>query len=181
MKGNGGDRFYFFLEERERLLAYVKRIAPVGCEEIDVLQEVGLRLLAQPEMEGCRDRVTAWCKTVARHIVLHELRAARYERAKIAALELGGTQDAWEPERLATMRATIAGVLERMDPLAREIVIRRYVLEQNSSEIARDLDLTPAGIRMRLKRIRDEMDIASLSHDESPVDEDDGSNRRTQV
>jgi RNA polymerase sigma factor (sigma-70 family) len=145
--------FSLFLQEREHLLAYVKRIAP-QCDALDVVQELGLRLLAHPEVEADRERVKAWCKTVARHIVLHELRSARYERAKIAALDLHSTTDAWEPESRAATRSTIAGTLERMDPVSREIVLRRYVLEQTSNEIAREVKLSAAAVRMRLMRIR---------------------------
>src|ERR1041385_9176527 len=113
------DCWRLFVRERHRLLGYVKRLAPAGCDGVDILQEVGLRLLAQTDMEASPDRVTAWCKTVARHIVAHELRAARYERAKVAALDSHTNSDAWESDRRAVLRSTVVRELERMDQIGR--------------------------------------------------------------
>src|SRR5262245_53896962 len=98
--------FEIFLQERNHLLAYVRRVAP-GVDSVDVLQEVGVRLLGRSDAPRCRDEVCAWCKAVARHIILHERRAARYERAKLAAFGLAINSDAWEPERRATLRSTM--------------------------------------------------------------------------
>ena len=154
-----------FLQERRRLLAYIKRLAPVGCDGVDILQEVGLRLLRRPDAEVSGDGLTAWCKAVARHIVLHELRAARYERVKLAALGAAPRPDAWESERLAALRSTLMGALERMDPLSRELLLRRYLLEQTSNEIARELHMSSAAVRMRLMRIREELGAGSEAGD----------------
>lgn len=159
------DRWRVFIEERANLLAYVKRIAPIGCDGVDVLQEVGLRL-CQADMSIDRDRVTGWCKTVARHIVLHELRSARYERAKIFDLDSRAIPDAWESERVAALRSTIVRELERMDPVARDLVLRRYVLEQTSNEIARDVELSATAVRMRLMRIRDAFNSSTVESEE---------------
>lgn len=149
-------RVRFFVEEHDNLLAYVRRIAPIGCESADILQEVGLRLILRTDIEADRDHVTAWCKSVARHIVLHELRAARYERAKLSALDRASATDAWESERRAALRSTAMRELERMDSITRDLVLRRYVLEQTSQEIARDVDLSAPAVRMRLMRIRED-------------------------
>lgn len=159
-------RWRLFVEGRGELLAYVRRIAPTSCEAVDVLQEVGLRLLRQSDMVVCRNHVSAWCKSVAKHIVLHELRAARYERAKLAALEVGAMPDAWESERRAALRSTLVRELERMDPVSRDLLLRRYVLEQTSSEIARDLEWSPPAVRMRLMRIRDQLGSRSDGRNE---------------
>jgi len=144
-----------FLEQRNQILAYVRRLAPTGCDSRDVLQEIGLRLLDQPNLPLQRDELTAWCKVVARHIVLHDLRAIRYERAKLDALDADSFGDTcWESEKRAALRSTLLEGLERMDPLSRELLYRRHVLEQTSQEIARATNLSAAAVRMRLKRIR---------------------------
>src|SRR5262245_48500560 len=143
-----------FVKERSQLLSYVKRLAPPGCDSVDVVQEVGVRLLCHPDAAIIRDRLSECRKSVARHIVLHELRAARYERAKLAALDVRRNADAWEPERRAAIRSTLARELGRLDPLSRDLLLRRYVLEQTSDEIARDIALSPAAVRMRLMRVR---------------------------
>src|SRR5205814_9530317 len=63
---------------------------------------------------------------------------------------------AWEAERRAALRSTLARELERLDPVSRELLLRRYVLEQTSGEIARELGWNPPAVRMRLMRIRDQ-------------------------
>jgi RNA polymerase sigma factor (sigma-70 family) len=163
-------RWRLFLEERARLLAYVRRLAPAGCDGGDVVQEVGLRLLCHDDVSASRTQLVAWCKAVARHIVLHELRAKRYERAKLAALDNVSVPDAWESEWRAAVRSTVAGELDRMDALSRELVVRRYVLEQTSNEIAQEVNLSPAAVRMRLMRIRGGGEALSLGvEDASPL------------
>jgi RNA polymerase sigma factor (sigma-70 family) len=166
-------RVRLFIEERDNLLAYVKRIAPIGCEGADILQEVGLRLLCRTDIDADRDHVTAWCKSVARHIVLHELRAARYERAKLSALDAASSPDAWESQTRAALRSTAARELERMDFASRDLVLRRYVLEQTSSEIARDIDLSAPAVRMRLMRIREEIETHAEKRHDAPSHEGD--------
>src|SRR5262245_34205733 len=157
-----------FVKERSQLLSYVKRLAPPGCDSVDVVQEVGLRLLCQPDAAIICERLSAWCKSVARHIVLHELRAARYERAKLAALGTRRNVDAWEPERRAAIRSTLARKLSRLDPLSRDLLLRRYVLEQTSDEIASVTGLSSAAVRMRLMRARVALGFA-LEPDKQPA------------
>jgi RNA polymerase sigma factor (sigma-70 family) len=155
--GRDADRLWqLFLEQRSQLLAYIRRLTPSGVDSRDVLQEIVLRLLDQPKTAMQRDELTAWCKGVARHIVLHDLRANRYERAKIDALDADSTTEpSWESDKHAAARTTMLGELAQMDQLSRELLFRRYVLEETSQEIARVMNLSAPAVRMRLKRIRE--------------------------
>lgn len=158
-------RWSLFLKERRHLLAYVRRLAPWGCEHTDVLQEVGLQLLLQPDSAIPRDRFAAWLKSVARHIVLHKLRAQRYERAKLAALDTVSHVDPWASDRDERVRSSLACELEQMDRPSREILLRRYVLGQTSHEIASEMNLSAAAVRMRLMRIRGELSARNRDND----------------
>src|SRR5262245_47589668 len=91
----------------------------------DVVQAVGLRLLRQPPAPMYYERFDAWCRSVARHVVLHELRAARHERKKLAALDIERRVDAWEPESRAVVRSTVARRLEGVDAESQELLMRR--------------------------------------------------------
>jgi RNA polymerase sigma factor (sigma-70 family) len=152
--GAEAERWDLFLKGRGQLLAYVRRLAPTGCECSDVVQEVGLRLLRRPDAVTHAQRLGAWCRAVARHIVLHELRSARIEREKLSVLRFGRGDCPWESERHATNRTTVARELAGMDEPSRELLLRRYVLEQTSDEIAREMNLSGAAVRMRLMRVR---------------------------
>ncbi len=146
-----------FLQHRARLTRYVKRLMPEVQDPVDVVQEVGLRLLRQPPMPLCFDRFDAWCRSVARHVVLHELRSARHERKKLAALGLDGSVNFWQPELQAEMRSTLVRRLKGVDAESCELLTRRYVLEQTSEEIAQAMNLSAAAVRMRLMRLRDSL------------------------
>ncbi len=61
----------------------------------------------------------------------------------------------WLPERQAATRSVVLQRLEGVDPESRDLLFRRYVLEQTSGEIAQDLKLTAAAVRMRLMRLRE--------------------------
>jgi RNA polymerase sigma factor (sigma-70 family) len=129
------------------------------------LQEVGLQLLLQPDSAIPRDRFAAWLKSVARHIVLHKLRAQRYERAKLAALDTVSHVDPWASDRDERVRSSLACELEQMDRPSREILLRRYVLGQTSHEIASEMNLSAAAVRMRLMRIRGELSARNRDND----------------
>jgi RNA polymerase sigma-70 factor (ECF subfamily) len=158
------DRYWtLFLRQRRRLTQYVRRLVPDPQDAIDVVQEVGLRLLRQPSAPASRDQFEAWCRSVARNVVLQDLRAARYERQKLAALGRDGAVDVWLPERLAAMRSVVIHRLEGVDAESRDLLFRRYVLEQTSGEIAHDLKLTAAAVRMRLMRLRESLGFVDPS------------------
>ncbi len=150
-----------FLEHRARLTRYVKRLMPELQDPTDVVQEVGLRLLRQsPTMPPHGDRFDAWCRAVARHVVLHELRSARHERKKLAELDLNGQLDSWQPDLRAEARSTLVRRLAGVDAESQELLMRRYVLEQTSQEIARQMNLSAAAVRMRLMRLRDALGLS---------------------
>ena len=150
------DRYWtLFLRQRRRLTQYVRRLVPDLQDATDVVQEVGLRLLRQPSAPASRDQFEAWCRSVARNVVLQDLRAARYERAKLEAFGRDGVVDVWWPQRQAEMRSAVLERLEGVDPESRDLLFRRYVLEQTSGEIAQELKLTAAAVRMRLMRLRE--------------------------
>lgn len=50
------------------------------------------------------------------------------------------------------MREALAGALESLPPLQREIVVQRYFFEKNASEIAPLTGLTPGNVRVQLSR-----------------------------
>lgn len=159
-----------FEQHREQLQRYVRRLVSQECEVTDIVQEVGVRLLSQPTMPSGEQSFGAWCKAVARHVVLHERRATRYRRALLAEIETAHWSDVFRPETRAAIRFTVLRQLEGIDPLSQELLVRRYVLEQTSDEISRDLELSAAAVRMRLKRLRETLSIA-LGTEDAVVDE----------
>ncbi len=152
MQTSERDRFWImFLENQAELTRYVKRLMPDLQDTVDVVQEVGVRLLAQADAPADGERFDAWCRSVARHIVFHEIRATQ-RRRKLDTMP--SRIDAWEPQLQAVIRVGMRRELEGVDPESREVLLRRYVLEQTSSEIAEQMRLSAPAVRMRLMRLR---------------------------
>ena len=147
------ESWQLFLEHRSQLLAYARHL--MSSHPDDIVQEVGLRILLQPATRIAEDQFAAWCRSIVRNVVLEERRSARYERAKIAAIDETRHRDVWDAELRASARLTLRRHLDGIDATARELLLRRYVLEQTSEEIARTMQLSPAAVRMRLMRLRD--------------------------
>jgi RNA polymerase sigma factor (sigma-70 family) len=152
--------WHLFLEHRKQLLAYARHLLP--DRQDDIVQEVGLRILLQPAAPVAQDQFGAWCRSIARNVVLEELRTVRYERAKVVALDETRHRDVWDSELRAAARLTVLRQLEGIDAVARELLLRRYVLEQTSEEIARDMQLSAAAVRMRLMRLRELLTSSGL-------------------
>jgi RNA polymerase sigma factor (sigma-70 family) len=159
-----------FEQHREQLQRYVRRLVSQEDEVTDIVQEVGVRLLSQPTMPSGEQRFGAWCKAVARHVVLHERRATRYRQALRAEIESAHRSDVFRPQVRAAIRFTVLRQLEGIDPLSQELLVRRYVLEQTSDEISRDIQLSAAAVRMRLMRLREAL-TAALGPEDAVVEE----------
>jgi len=144
-----------FLAHHRQLQVYVRRLVDAEHDTTDIVHEVALRLLNQPSVPSCNESFGAWCKAVARHIVLQQRRTLRYRRALLTEIDAARWSDAWRAESLSTVRLAVIRQLNDIDPLSRELLLRRYVLEQTSDEIARDTKLSSAAVRMRLMRLRD--------------------------
>jgi len=143
-----------FFKHRSQLARYVRNLGPSEQDTVDILQEVALRLLRQPRAPAPPQALPAWCKAVARRIVLHELRAARYERHKLAALSMCVSPESRQRDAGAMTRMIVRQWLAAVSDQEREMLLRRYLLEENSWEIAEAMMLSPAAVRMRLMRLR---------------------------
>jgi len=143
-----------FLQHRRQLVRYVRSLLPSDHDPLDVLQEVALRLLARSKVPVPIEALPAWCNAVARRIVLHQLRAARYEQSKLTALSVHRQIQSGGHEHRSTSRLLLARYLSDVDDTEQEMLLRRYILQQTSFEVGRAMKLSPAAVRMRLMRLR---------------------------
>jgi DNA-directed RNA polymerase specialized sigma24 family protein len=139
-----------------RLRAYVRRLVGDRETENEVLQEISLRALAG---EGPRDRAffLAWSCGIARHVVGIEWRNRRRARAELP-IEEGFADDvcdpAAHPESDVDARNSLLRAMNEIDPEGLDLLIRRYVLGKPGKDLAEEMALSPAALRMRLMRLR---------------------------
>lgn len=135
---------------------FARRLLHDVSDAEDLVQEAALRILRHPT--GPRDDscFRAWCYGVLRNAAMDFKRSAarRYRADHIGLDQLEGTAapSSANPETdLDAWRVMALG--DVLDQRERELLMRRYVLEQTAAEIAMDLRTTPTAVRMRLKRL----------------------------
>jgi RNA polymerase sigma-70 factor (ECF subfamily) len=134
----------------EMALREAHRILGPGPDAQDAAQEAIIR--AYRARLRCRtpEAPHAWLRTIVRREALRLVaRRPRVDLADPHEELAGGVAD--EGSRLAN-RLIARDALDRVAPPDRALLLRRYVLEQSSTEIAHDLALSPATVRVRLHR-----------------------------
>jgi RNA polymerase sigma factor (sigma-70 family) len=137
------------------LFAFVRR--RVGDRETanEILQEVSLRALAG---EGPRDpdNFFSWSCGIARHVIGMEWRRRRRVRAE-QPLDDPTIDQICDPVASPDRRFDARASLERAignDTESLTLLFRRYLDNVSGKELATEMGLTPAALRMRLMRIR---------------------------
>jgi DNA-directed RNA polymerase specialized sigma24 family protein len=138
------------------LQAYVRRLVGDGEAAKEILQEMCVRVLSG-ESPTDRDRFLAWSRGIARHLIALGWRMRRRAQAEVPweddlPEEVG--RPANDPEGHLDARAALGRIMVDVDGRGFELLVRRYVLEETSTELARALVQTPAALRMRLMRLR---------------------------
>jgi RNA polymerase sigma factor (sigma-70 family) len=153
---NAKSQWELLVDNLPLLHAHVRRM--VGDRETasEILQEVSLRILVG-DAPSDPDRFLAWSWGVVRNVVRLDWRTRKRARTELS-LDSSVVDEmharAPDPEGHIDARASVARIVDRMDDEGLELLIRRYVLEETSTELADDLAQSPAALRMRLMRLR---------------------------
>jgi RNA polymerase sigma factor (sigma-70 family) len=138
------------------LMSYVRRL--VGDAEIarDVMQNVSVTILTAHEAPTNEPQFAAWCRGVARNVAAYERRTRRRTQSMIEEEELDRDRPDPEtnPEESTHSRTILRSLVRELGADEFELLVRRYVLEEDSNELANELAQTPAALRMRLMRLR---------------------------
>jgi RNA polymerase sigma-70 factor (ECF subfamily) len=152
-----------FLQHRFMLMSYLRAMVRDPNDAEDLFQEVGLRVINSAEVPTDPTQFAAWCRGVARNLVLHYWRNKRRSRVDVSerlldALELA-YQQADSSSDLARQRASALGeCLGQLPPRARDLIRRRYFESETSAEIGAALRRSAAAVRKMLERIRIELE-----------------------
>src|SRR5512142_1385195 len=125
----------------------------------DLLQELSLAILIRGDAPAEPTELLRWCRGTARNLALHHWRSAR-RHSEIFSPAHPEHGDAAEPsslERSVVDRDSIARCLRCLDGHSRRLLVLRYVAGKTSAEIARRSHQSPAAVRMKLMRVRDDL------------------------
>lgn len=140
-----------------RLRAFVHRLVGDRETENEVLQEISLRALAG-EGPGEEEFFLAWSCGIARHVVGIEWRRRRRARAELpieaeeVAEELRDPNAC--PDNCVAARESLLQAMNDIDAEGLDLLFRRYILGKPGKDLAEELDLSPAALRMKLMRLR---------------------------
>ncbi|MFL5306800.1 MAG: RNA polymerase sigma factor [Polyangia bacterium] len=137
------------------LWAFIRRRVADHDMANDILQEVSLRALAG---EAPRDPASfvAWSCGIARNVIGLEWRRRRRlrEQQPLEDMLLDEIRDPVPtPDRLCDARVSLARAMDA-DGERVALLLRRHLDNVSGKELARELGLSPAALRMRLMRTR---------------------------
>lgn len=156
------ERSRLFLQHQRSLRSFVRAMIKDAEDADDLVQEVGVRVLSKDVPGVAAPDFPAWCRGVARNLVLHYWRSRQRRRettseryADIVARaydEADADADAWSERRGALMTC-----LEQLGPPARELLVSRYVEHLTSDVIAARTNRSAVSVRKALMRIRESL------------------------
>jgi RNA polymerase sigma factor (sigma-70 family) len=140
-----------------RLRAFVRRLVGDRETEEELLQEISLRALAG-EGPGDQEFFLAWSCGIARHVIGIEWRRRRRARAELPLEDEGLADELCDPmafpDTCVAARESLLHAMNDLDPDGLDLLIRRYILGKAGKDLAEEMELSPAALRMRLMRLR---------------------------
>ncbi len=146
------DADVLFAAHRDRVFRYLSRFLGHGDTARDLTQEVFLRVTRGPVPKSDDAGRRAWVFRIARNLALNHVRD---DRRRPSAEPVDRSRPATQ-ELSAALREAIAALPE----LDRDVFLLREVAGLTYDEIARASELTPAAIRSRLHRTRQQLRAA---------------------
>jgi RNA polymerase sigma factor (sigma-70 family) len=144
-----------FLQQEKMLRTYIRHHVRDPQDAEDILQEVGLLVVQMGHVPVEATNFAGWCRIVARNVIAHFHRSRQRRNNLLVALESSHPPLHGTPEDLAAARELVEGAFDGLDEQSRQLLVIRYVFEENAREIAERLRQSPASVRMRLMRLRD--------------------------
>ena len=148
-----------FLKHRHMLMDYVQGLVRSAEDAEDIFQEVGLRVLAKSEAPATEGEFAAWCRGIARNLVLHHWRTK--SRAKVVAsgrlldiVDRAYSEADEQRELWAERRSALGECLKQLPERSRALLEHRYRLGRTSAELGSRLKRSAAAIRVTISRIR---------------------------
>jgi RNA polymerase sigma-70 factor (ECF subfamily) len=146
------DADVLFAAHRDRVFRYLSRFLGHGDAARDLTQEVFLRVTRGPVPKRDDAGRRAWVFRIARNLALNHVRDDRRRpSAEVVDRSRPATQE---------LSAALREALAALAPVDRDVFLLREIAGLSYDEIGRACDLTPAAIRSRLHRTREQLRAA---------------------
>jgi RNA polymerase sigma-70 factor (ECF subfamily) len=157
VRARGADPAFeaFYRRHVQRVAGVVAGIVRHPSEVEDVTQEAFLKIFRHRDSLGGLENEPAWVTTLARRCALDHIKRRRRRAGLEVAVEAEAPAPPAADEKLALdeVRAAIA----RLSADDRALLERVVEGGEDSTSLARELGNSPAGVRGRLKRLRDRL------------------------
>ena len=152
-----------FMKHQRMLREFILSLVPDSNDADDVLQEVSVVLLTRTEPPQDLQKFPAWCRGVARNVLLHLWRERRKTQPPPSARFMESVEMAYQEadsseEDLSLRRKALEDCLQKLPESSRNLLELRYVQREASQDIARTLGRSAPGVRMALMRVRQALD-----------------------
>jgi RNA polymerase sigma-70 factor (ECF subfamily) len=152
------ERSRLFLRHQQMLMEYVRCLLRGAPETDDLFQEVGVLVLSNRQAP-LGPTFPAWCRGVARNLVLHHWRSKR--RAKevpssrlIDILDLAYNEADAEADAWNARRGALRACLQAIDDRGRDLLLRRYREGETSEAAGARLGRSAVAVRKALMTIK---------------------------
>jgi RNA polymerase sigma-70 factor (ECF subfamily) len=147
-----------FMKHQRMLREFILSLIPDSNDADDILQEVSVVVLAKTDPPQEIQKFPAWCRGVARNVMLHHWRSRRKTLTPSArfleAVEMAYQEGDAREDEMNLRRRALEECLQRLPDSSRNLLELRYVQKAPSQEIARTLGRTATSVRMALVRVR---------------------------
>ncbi len=148
-----------FIRHQKMLKSFIRSLVPHKSDAEDILQEVGIRIVAGKADLVDPTAFPAWARGMARNLVLHHRRAWRRRQdlpstrymdlVESAFAEADAQDDLWNHRRTA-----LSLCLQGVPSSDRELLTQRYVGSLTADAIANQQGRTAVAVRVALLRLR---------------------------
>ena len=148
-----------FMTHQRMVREFLGTLVPDPNDVDDLLQEVSVIVLTKSDLPRNPQEFPAWCRAVAKNVVLHHWRDRRKSRTTpsagfLEAVELAYQEGDAKEDEMDRRRRALRACLEQLPESSRNLLELRYVRCAPSDEVARTLGRSAAGVRMALMRVR---------------------------
>lgn len=150
-----------YLEHRLLMFSEIKKLVHDQWAAEDLIQDALIKLIDKIELLRTLDkpRLTGYVATTAKNLARNYLRAQSRAPVQYEDLEENRLRSELDVESLILSGQTVEdlkAIWPKLKPDTRELLERKYILQQNDNEIAEAFSIAPASVRMKLTRARQE-------------------------
>jgi RNA polymerase sigma-70 factor (ECF subfamily) len=147
-----------FQRDRLRLIAYIRVLTGDADLTEDIFQEVSVVVLQKAEEFAAGADLQAWCRGIARNVVLREREKSRrirtFEGDRIVELVDAAFAERAQGDPLESRHSLLRSCLRMLAAPSRELLQLRYDSGLSLREVAQKLRRTEPAVQVALSRVR---------------------------